>query len=58
MWAGIMGKKESHYVPTRDSTSTIHLDGHPDYIGSADEITPLPRTLTFHFQRTIREVQP
>ena len=53
-----MGKKESHYVPTRDSTSTIHLDGHPDYIGSADEITPLPRTLTFHFQRTIREVQP
>jgi hypothetical protein len=28
-----------------NSTSTIHLDGHPGYTGSADEITPRPRTL-------------
>jgi hypothetical protein len=31
----------------RNSTSTIHLDGHPDYTGSADEITPRPWTLPY-----------
>ncbi|MDP2122124.1 MAG: hypothetical protein Q8K28_19665, partial [Hoeflea sp.] len=32
-------------VEAANSTSTIHLDGHPDYTGSADEITPRARTL-------------
>ena len=33
-------------MKSANSTSTIHLDGHPDYTGSAGEITPHPRTLT------------
>ncbi|EDQ34496.1 hypothetical protein HPDFL43_15902 [Hoeflea phototrophica DFL-43] len=32
-------------VEAANSTSTIHLDGHPDYTGNADEITPRVRTL-------------
>jgi len=29
-----------------NSTSTIHLDGHPDYTAEGVEITPRARTLT------------
>jgi hypothetical protein len=32
-------------VEAANSTSTIHLDGHPDYTDNADEITPRARTL-------------